>query len=248
MAEGSGLRAKGDGLSASERLFSALSPRLSALSLFLLGLVACSRATSVPEAPAPVRVPVPASTPVTTAPADSVPVRKPRVAPPQVAFQVGLMPLASTGMSAWRLMHPTWDGRGVLIAVLDGGVDPGVQGLLTTSTGEPKILDVRDLSGENDVPLEPVRMDAIDRLVLAGGIVLTGLAGVRAAAQADAPWYAGVVIELPLGKPPYADLNGNGNNRDRFGVVVVRTAGRGWVAFVDTNGDGARAAPHPQAA
>jgi subtilisin family serine protease len=176
-----------------------------------------------------------------------VPVRKSRVAPPQVAFQVGLMPLASTGMSAWRLMHPTWDGRGVLIAVLDGGVDPGVQGLLTTSTGEPKILDVRDLSGENDVPLELVRVDSSGRVELAGGIVLTGLAGVRAAAQADAPWYAGVVIELPLGKPPYADLNGNGNNRDRFGVLVVRTAGRGWVAFVDTNGDGSLADEHPMA-
>src|SRR5512135_2046151 len=46
------------------------------------------------------------------------------VAPPEVAYRLGLMPLASAGITAFRLAHPTFDGRGILLAILDSGVDP----------------------------------------------------------------------------------------------------------------------------
>src|SRR5206468_10005020 len=51
-------------------------------------------------------------------------------------------------------------------------------------------------------------------------------------------WYAGVLAERPLGKVPGADLNGDGTNSDAFPVIVVK-ATDGWVAFIDTNLDGA---------
>ena len=216
-------------------------------------LAACSAAVrppepSAPAAPAVTAAPaaVAAPQPAPSAPAPDV-LPKPRqpVAPPATAYLLGLLPLEPTGVTAWRAAHPTYDGRGVLIAILDSGVDPGIEGLGTTSTGQPKILDLRNFSGEGDIPLERVRPDARDLIVLPGGLTLEGVDAVRAVA-ADSEWYGGVISELPFGDVPAADFNGNGTNRDRFGVVVVRTA-TGWVALIDTNGDGTLAGETPLA-
>jgi subtilisin family serine protease len=174
---------------------------------------------------------------------DTPPARKPRVAPPQVAFQVGLMPLGSAGMSEWKLAHPFWDGRGVLIAVLDGGVDPGVLGLLSTSTGEPKILEVRDFSGENDIPLAQVSPDG-EGCVTPAATRVCGVGAIAASADSGTSAWGGLMRELPLGNPPFADLNFNGTNGDAFGIVVIRRGGQ-WVAYVDTNGDGSLADEQP---
>ncbi|HVM43544.1 MAG TPA: hypothetical protein VMT77_08550, partial [Gemmatimonadales bacterium] len=130
-------------------------------------LAACSAAVRPPEPSAPAApavaaapaAPAPQPAPSPTAP-DVLPKPRQPVAPPATAYLLGLLPLEPTGVPAWRAAHPTYDGRGVLIAILDSGVDPGVEGLGTTSTGQPKILDLRNFSGEGDVPLERVRPDA----------------------------------------------------------------------------------------
>lgn len=51
------------------------------------------------------------------------------------------MPIADIGASQFMADHPTWDGRGVTIGILDTGVTLDHPSLLTTSTGERKIID-----------------------------------------------------------------------------------------------------------
>ncbi|MGE5232065.1 MAG: S8 family serine peptidase [Deltaproteobacteria bacterium] len=167
--------------------------------------------------------------------ADSAPPppAKPRVVAPEVAYARGWMPLASTGADTFRTLHPAADGRGVLIAILDTGIDPSAPGLGTTSTGERKILDLRDFSGEGAVALTRVapRGDTVE----VAGRRLAGFGRV-VALNARGPYYGGALAEIPLGGAPAADLNGNGTVGDTLPVVVVK-ATDGWVLFADTDGD-----------
>lgn len=70
--------------------------------------------------------------------------------------------------------YPNYDGRNTIIAILDTGVDPGAAGLLVTSDGKPKIVDIVDCSGSGDIPtttiVKPTENDD-------GVPVITGLTG-----------------------------------------------------------------------
>ena len=163
------------------------------------------------------------------------------IAPPDAAFAAGWMPLAPTGVDRFRRMHPEWDGRGVLIAVLDGGVDPTIPGLVTTSTGQRKVIDLRDFSGEGRIELRPASPSG-DSLRI-GGATLAGFSRVRAF-SANGPWYAGTIAERPLGKLPASDLDGDGTDTDSLAVVVTRGTD-GWLLFADTDGNGSLAGERP---
>ncbi len=200
---------------------------LKPVAIFSLAVIAaCAGAKGVTK---PGQLKPKAPTPTSAVPADGsrAAMSQPAV-DPAVAFMLGLMPLKSTGVDVFRALHPTYDGRGVLIAILDSGVDPGVPGLTTTSTGAPKVIELRDFSGEGRVSLIafPAPTDKEMRGAARIGRMTTATT-----------WYRGVFRELPLGRPPAGDVNGNGRNTDEFPVVVVK-ASDGWVAFLDTNLDG----------
>ena len=198
-------------------------------------VAACAGRSPAPATPKPAATPAPAAP---AAPADgsrATPEQAEPIVPPPLALLAGLMPLGATGVDQFRTAHPTYDGRGVIIGILDSGVDPGVAGLITTTTGAPKLLDLRDFSGEGRIVLTPVTPTG-DGVVTVAGKQLVG-AGRIARLATGARWYAGVFRELPLGKLPAADVNGDGDNTDEFPVVVVK-AMDGWVAFLDTNLNG----------
>lgn len=204
------------------------------------GLAGCSAAaprTLEPPAPATAAASSPTARPEADAATDSQP--EP-VAPPAQAYQLGWMPLASTNVPAFRAMHPSWDGRGVLIAILDGGVDP-VPGLDRQPDGSGKILDMRDFSGEGRVALRPV--EVAGDLLQVGSSVLRGAGRIRGL-HTGGPIYGGVLAEYALGEMPAADLNGNGVLGDTLVVVVVRLAD-GWAVLADTDGDGSLATERP---
>ena len=138
-------------------------------------------------------------------------------------------PTRETGSVAFKQQHPTWDGRGTTIGVLDSGVDLAHPALQKTSTGERKIKDTftatdpateGSLVAGGDASWLPMIQDATGPRFPAD----------RKATYRDSSWTlpAGAFkirtfdearTDLPGGEIG-GDVNRDGDTSDRIGVLL----------------------------
>ncbi len=148
-----------------------------------------------------------------------------------------LLSRAETGVAAWHEAHPDHDGRGVVIAILDTGIDPATPGVAVTPDGRPRILAMRDFSGQGRIALSPARRRAGDD----GGLEARegAVRGWPKGAPTDGEVFLGFFDERRIGERLARDVNQDGQRDGRFAVAMWFDASIGRArAVVDLDGDG----------
>ncbi|HST47976.1 MAG TPA: S8 family serine peptidase [Jatrophihabitans sp.] len=138
------------------------------------------------------------------------------------------MPVGETGAAAFTAAHPTWDGRGVTIGIMDSGIDLDHPALATTTTGERKITDwvtATDPFTDDD----PTWLDM--KTQVSGPSF--SYANVSYTAPAGTYRFAVFTENDPrLGGELGSDINRDGDSTDSWGVLWDTTAN---TVRVDTN-------------
>ena len=145
------------------------------------------------------------------------------------------MPIRDTGAAKFTADHPTWDGRGTTIGIIDSGVTLDHPSLLTTSTGERKITDwVTYTDPNNDNDPTWVRMD----YRVSGSTFITN--GVTYTTPANGSYRFGIFNERDpnLGGEVGNDVNRDGNPAGSSGLFAVLWSLDSETVWVDTNQNG----------
>lgn len=146
--------------------------------------------------------------------------------------------------------HPTYDGRGTVIFILDSGVDVGVPGLLKTAHGEVKVIDVVDYSGQGDVALEIgiEKKDSLESYIEhPEGFRLYNYHKLRYQ-PANNEYLIGFLDESRFKNSKVDDINNNLIVDEEFGVLVFEIENAGnyeYIAYIDTDADGHVDDEHP---
>lgn len=149
----------------------------------------------------------------------------------------------STGVKEFLANHPEYDGRGTLILIIDSGVDIGIEGLKTTTTGETKPIDVQDFTGEGDFYFSEADVDSDDDTLtiydeensisvkVKEGYLLPNEDNIYIGAINEKHW-------MNSGAHTY-DLDNNGETNDKFVFIVYKPKdSEDWVVYLDTSNNG----------
>ncbi|MBI3973545.1 MAG: S8 family serine peptidase [Chloroflexi bacterium] len=142
------------------------------------------------------------------------------------------LPIGDTGASQFMAANPTWDGHGVVVGILDTGVDLHHPSLQTTSTSDRKIIDwvtYTDPFDDND----PTWIDMQDQV---SGSTFT-YKGVSYTAPAGKAYRIGLFDERDprLGGELGNDVNRDGNPAGSSGIFAVLWDTQANTIYVDTN-------------
>jgi len=152
--------------------------------------------------------------------------------------------LATTTIGAKQFIqsHPEYDGRGIVIFILDSGVDMDVSGMKETSDGKVKIIDVRDFSGQGDVMLFEGEIGEEDQekfIKHPDGYRLFNYHHLDKQPSND-EYLIGYLEENRFINSDVKDINNNGKYDDVFSILVFKAVESDtayWLAFVDTDAD-----------
>lgn len=154
--------------------------------------------------------------------------------------------IKNTGVEQFHIDYPEYDGRGTIIFVFDTGVDMGVDGLIKTSTGETKVIDAQDFTGQGDIMFYEADIDDEDGVEFFFNedeeLKING-AGKLNLKAADNEYYIGVLPESiwQNSGSGITDINGNGSTNDNFYFVTFEVDDNNqkyWVLYLDSDNDG----------
>jgi hypothetical protein len=143
------------------------------------------------------------------------------------------MPVGDTGGAAFTAAHPTWDGRGVTVGIVDTGITLDHPSLLTTSTGERKIVDW--VTGTD--PFSDGDPTWVNMAAQVSGSTFSH-EGVTYTAPVAGTYRIGLFNERDgrLGGPEVGnDVNRDGNPAGSSGIFAVLWNATTNDVFVDTN-------------
>lgn len=140
------------------------------------------------------------------------------------------MPIRDTGAAAFTAAHPTWDGRGTTIGILDSGIDVDHPALATTTTGERKITDwvtaTDPFTDDDPTWLDMSSQVTGPRFTFSGATYVAPTGSYRVALFTEG--------DPRLGGEVGNDVNRDGDTTDSFAVLWDSVAG---TVRVDTNQD-----------
>ncbi|HEX2399234.1 MAG TPA: S8 family serine peptidase, partial [Mycobacterium sp.] len=144
------------------------------------------------------------------------------------------MPIGDTGASQFMAAHPTWDGRGVTVGILDTGVTLDHPALSVTTTGARKVIDwvtYTDPFTDNDPTW--VNMTA----QVSGSSFSFGTPPVTYTAPAAGSYRIGLFNERDtrLGGEVGSDVNRDGNPSGSSGLFAVLWNTTTNTVWVDAN-------------
>jgi subtilisin family serine protease len=136
------------------------------------------------------------------------------------------MPIQDTGAAAFLDAHPTWDGRGVTIGIVDLGVSLDHPSLITTSTGDRKVIDWvtgTDPITDNDPTWINMSAQVSGATFSHGGVTWT--------APSAGSYRIGVFNEADsrLGGEVGNNVNRDADQTDTYGVLWNTSTNQVWV-------------------
>ncbi|SCE73685.1 S8 family serine peptidase [Micromonospora mirobrigensis] len=122
------------------------------------------------------------------------------------------MPTNETGAEAFKAAHPTWDGRGVTIGIMDSGIDLDQPALQRTTTGERKIVDWVTATD----PLEDATWRRMNNEVTGPSFTIAGATWASPAGT----WRFNLFSEsITRASDPAGDVNRDGDTTDTWGIL-----------------------------